>query len=737
MEREIRESHERFQTLLEVAPDAIMLVDTGGTIVLVNAEMQRLFGYTREGLLGKSVDMLVPETQRATHDGHRSAYLANPQTRRMAALTNLQGQRRDGTLVPVEISLSPLVASNETHVIAIIRDVTTRREQELKIARLNRIQEVLSGINSAIVRIRDHDELFLEVCRIAVEHGKFAMAWIGMVDEAGRAIRPVAKAGREEGYLASIDLTIEPNAGGNPAMAVEAVARNAPAICNDIRTDGRMQPWRTAALERGYLSTAMLPLVRERRAVGVFALYAPEAAFFDEEEMKLLVDMANDVSFALDYIAKEEKLDYFAYYDQLTGLPNRALFNDRLDQRVAAARRDQKAFFVVMLDIERFRQINETLGRQAGDDLLRQLAGRLKDVLGEADTLAHIGGDYFVMAIGGKDDGNGVAHLLGQTLGSVSGAPFPVGGDELHIAPRAGIALYPVDGVGADELLKNAEVALKNAKTTGQRYRFYAPQMNARVAGQLKLENELRRAVQEEQFVLFYQPRLELSSRKICGMEALIRWIHPERGMVSPGEFIPLLESTGMILEVGRWALKRAASDHSAWNKAGLEPPRIAVNVSAIQLRRKEFVEEVGAALAEAGDSREWLDIEITESMLMEDIEGSIDRLKEVQTMGVHVAMDDFGTGYSSLSNLTRLPINSVKIDRSFISQMTTHPEQLAIVTTVISLAGALNLPVVAEGVETEEQAKLLHLLRCDEVQGYLFGKPVSREAIGDLLRRR
>jgi diguanylate cyclase (GGDEF)-like protein len=390
-----------------------------------------------------------------------------------------------------------------------------------------------------------------------------------------------------------------------------------------------------------------------------------------------------------------------------------------------------------MLDIERFRQINETLGRRAGDDLLRQFAGRLKSGIGEADTLAHLGGDYFVMATGGADDGNEVAHLLGRTLGSVSGAPFLVDGNELHIAPRAGIALHPADGVGADELLKNAEAALKNAKTTGQRYQFYAPQMNARVAGQLKLENELRRAVQEEQFVLYYQPRLELSSRKICGLEALIRWIHPERGLVTPGEFIPVLENTGMILEVGRWALRRAALDHSSWHKAGLEPPRIAVNVSAIQLRRKEFVEEVRAALAEAGDSREWLDIEITESMLMEDIEGSIDRLKEVQAMGVHVAMDDFGTGYSSLSNLTRLPINSVKVDRSFISQMTTRPEQLAIVTTVISLAGALNLPVVAEGVETEEQAKLLRLLRCDEVQGYLFGKPMSYGAIEDLLRRK
>jgi EAL domain-containing protein (putative c-di-GMP-specific phosphodiesterase class I) len=258
--------------------------------------------------------------------------------------------------------------------------------------------------------------------------------------------------------------------------------------------------------------------------------------------------------------------------------------------------------------------------------------------------------------------------------------------------------------------------------------------MNARVAEQLKLENDLRNAIVREQYVLHYQPRFDLANGQIVGMEALIRWQHPERGMVPPVEFISLLEETGMILDVGRWALRRAALQHAAWCAKDRLPPRIAVNVSPAQLRRKDFVDHVKDALAAVERAAERIDIEITESMLMEDIEGSIDKLKAMQSLGLHIALDDFGTGYSSLSYLARLPINSLKIDRSFIVQMSKGPEQMAIVSAVISLARALNLKVVAEGVETEEQANLLRLLRCDEAQGYLFARPVPPEEMERLL---
>jgi len=618
----------------------------------------------------------------------------------------------------------------------IARDITQLKLQEQRIERLNRVYAVLSGINTAIVRIRDRQELFQEACRIAIEHGKFTMSWIGMLDEAAQAIRPVARAGREEGYLEQINLKLGSDATGNVTMSLEAMARRGPVVCNDIATDVRMRPWRANALKRGYGSAAIFPLLLEQRAIGVFVLYAPEPGFFDEEEMKLLVEMAGDVSFAIDHIAKDEKLNYLAYYDALTRLPNRTLFHDRLDQRVAAARRDRRVFFVIMLDIERFRQINETHGRQAGDGLLRQVAECLKGALEETDDLAHLGADYFAIATHRAEEGEDPAHLLERTLPGVSKQPFRIGGDELRIALRAGIALYPSDGSDTDGLLKNAEAALKEAKRTGHHYQFYARQMNARVAEQLKLENELHRAILENQFVLYYQPRFTLAGGRIAGLEALIRWVHRERGLVSPGEFIPILENTGMILEVGHWALKRAALDHAAWRAAGLNPPRVAVNVSAIQLRRKEFVESVRTAVSESGDSREYIDVEITESMLMEDIGGSIEKLKALQAMGVQVAVDDFGTGYSSLSYLTRLPINSLKIDRSFISQMAGGPEQMAVVSAVISLSRALNHKVVAEGVETEEQVRLLTLLSCDEVQGYLFGRPAPVEDIETLLKK-
>jgi EAL domain-containing protein (putative c-di-GMP-specific phosphodiesterase class I) len=355
-------------------------------------------------------------------------------------------------------------------------------------------------------------------------------------------------------------------------------------------------------------------------------------------------------------------------------------------------------------------------------------------VLMSRDWMARIESNAFAVVLRDVKHEADVAHALEQGLLSCLRQPFPAGGEPLRMSAQAGIALFPGDGKDAESLFRNADAALKKAKASGDEYLFYAPQMNARVAEQLKLENDLRNALLEEQFILHYQPKFDLASGRLSGLEALIRWVHPERGLVPPGQFVPVLEETGMIIEVGSWALKRAGLDHAAWSASGRRPPRIAVNVSPVQLRRRDFVDYVRDALASVDAAAGRLDIEITESMLMEDIEGSIGKLQAVQSMGLNVAIDDFGTGYSSLSYLARLPINSLKVDRSFILQMTKSPEQMAIVSTVISLARALNLKVVAEGVETEEQANLLRLLRCDEVQGYLFGRPVPPDATLKLL---
>lgn len=386
----------------------------------------------------------------------------------------------------------------------IARDITQFKLQEQRIERLNRVYAVLSGINAAIVRIRDRQELFEEACRIAVEHGGFGIAWVGRYDPERLEITPVASAGlQEDDPLRATPLQLQDGTPRNRGLIARMIAERRPVFSNDITLEPEVGGDRRAeAIRRGYRSLIALPLMAEGSLVGNLSLFAKEPDFFNEDELKLLTDLAGDVSFALDHIAKEERLNYLAYFDAVSGLPNRTLFNDRLEQLVAAAHREQKVFSVVLLDIERFRHVNETLGRPAGDVLLREVALRLGGLLDESDVLAHAGGDGFMVATRRTDGGEETAHLLEQVLAGISGQPFRIGGDELRIATRAGVALYPADGADADGLMRNAEAALKQAKKSGHRYQFYAPRMNAQVAEQLKLESDLRRAVLEEQFVL-------------------------------------------------------------------------------------------------------------------------------------------------------------------------------------------------------------------------------------------
>ena len=605
-----------------------------------------------------------------------------------------------------------------------------QRQQQLE--KLSRIRAVSSEINAAIVRVRERRALLEETCRIAAEQGKFEMIWIGAVDQVRQDIQPVAWTGFSEEAARRVSWKSMTAAKGTLG---EAIATRQASVRNDIEAELPTGGMRGEALRRGCRSTVCLPLVVDEQTVALVALFAAGKDFFDDDELRLLNEVAADISLALQSIAHQEKVTYLSYHDALTGLPNRDQFHERVSQALEAERENGGQAALLMLDLQRFGIVNDTYGRQAGDTLLKLVAERLENVLMSREGLARADADTFAIMLRDVKHAADVAHALEEGLLKCVKQPFPLGGGELRITAQAGIALFPADGADAETLLRNADAALKKAKDAGDEYLFYAPQMNASVAEQMKLENDLRNALLEEQYVLHYQPKFDLANGKMVGMEALIRWNHPSRGMVSPAEFIPLLEETGMILDVGRWALKRAAIEHAAWSAQGLLPPRIAVNVSPAQLRRKDFVDYVKEALASVAKAGERIDIEITESMLMEDVEGGIAKLKAMRELGINVAVDDFGTGYSSLSYLARLPITSLKIDRSFVIQMPKSPEQMAIVSTVISLARALNLKVVAEGVETEEQANLLRLLRCDEVQGYLFGRPVPAAELEKLLR--
>jgi diguanylate cyclase (GGDEF)-like protein/PAS domain S-box-containing protein len=615
---------------------------------------------------------------------------------------------------------------------SLARDVTSRRTNEERIARLTRIQAVLSGINAAIVRLKDKQQLYEEVCRIAIEEGQFQLAWVGELDKATHEVNPVARRGVGDSHAhvgkrsASADA---PRGGGALGLAVRS--QQAVAV-NDVRTDPRVgKPG--AALAHGLLSFAVLPLITEDGVSGVVVLYAAETDFFDADELRLLSDLAGNISFALDSMNKAAKLDHLAYYDALTGLPNRSLFYDRVGQSIARASGTDQKVAVVALDLERFRTVNETLGVAAGDAFLKRTAERLLNAVGEGGTVARLSADRFTLSFSHSMGEVDLARLLQDRVLAALEAPVSIGGQELCVPAKAGIAIHPADGAAAEALVLNAEAALNSAKRSGTRFLFYARQMNARVAEKLKLENELRSALRDNQFILYYQTRVALATGKVCGLEALIRWRSPTRGMVMPGEFIPVLEETGMILDVGRWAFTQAAADAAAWRGKGLTPPPIGVNVSAIQLKQPNFVEDMIKAMQDRTGVGK-IDIELTESMIMEDVQGSGSKLSAIRAAGIGIAIDDFGTGYSSLSYLARLPIDTLKIDQSFIREMNTSPEHLAIVTTVISLAHSLKMNVVAEGVETEEQAGLLRLLRCDEAQGYLYSRPQPPDVVAGTL---
>ena len=547
---------------------------------------------------------------------------------------------------------------------------------------------------------------------------------------------PVAKAGMDEGYLDGLRLSALDDTQDSLRLVTRALREKAAIVCNDIDADPRMARWREAALRRGYRSMVVFPLQVGEKVLGVLLLYASEQQFFDTEEMRLLTELAGDVSFALDHLEKEERLNYLAYYDSLTGLANSTLFHERLVQFIDAAAREQRRLALLVVDVDRFRIINDTLGRQAGDELLKQIAGRFPAGRSDPGRYARIGTNRFAIVIPEVTSDEEIARRVERVQKEIFGPPFQVSGTELRVSAKIGIALYPADGADAEALLRNAEAALSKAKASGERYLFYTQKLTERIAQKLTLENKLRQALEQDEFVLHYQPKVELDARRIGGVEALIRWQSPELGLVPPMQFIPLMEETGMILEVGAWALQRAVFDHKRWLDQGMSTPRIAVNVSPIQLRQQDFVDTVRKAVA-AGAAAVGIDLEITESLIMQDIEENIEKLKAIRDLGVNIAIDDFGTGYSSLGYLAKLPVQSLKIDRAFIDTMLADPDNMSLVSTIISLAHSLRLTVVAEGVETEEQAKMLRLLRCDQMQGYLFSRPVPFEAMTALLRPR
>jgi diguanylate cyclase (GGDEF)-like protein len=412
------------------------------------------------------------------------------------------------------------------------------------------------------------------------------------------------------------------------------------------------------------------------------------------------------------------------------------LFTDRLNQALAQARRKRQALAVMFLDLDAFKLVNDTLGHAMGDELLRVAAKRLTGVMREGDSVARVGGDEFMVLLpsaAGAEDATKIANRILEAMRQ----PWQLGGHEFHLTASIGIAVYPSDGTDAIALLRNADTAMYRAKDQGRdNFQRFTSSMNARIAERVDLDNEMRRGLERGEFVVYYQPQVQINSGQVVGVEALVRWQHPERGLVPPMEFIPLAEETGLIVALGEWVLRAACAQAGAWRAAGLPALRMGVNLSARQLQRPDLPDMVGRVLEETGLNAKLLQLEITESLAMRDTEFTITALHNLKKLGVEVSIDDFGTGHSSLAYLKHFPVDVLKIDRSFVSNLTVDPYDAAITETVIALAHTLHLRVIAEGVETKEQLAFLNSRKCDEMQGYLFSRPVPAAVLETTLSR-
>ncbi|MCL5277645.1 MAG: EAL domain-containing protein [Deltaproteobacteria bacterium] len=601
----------------------------------------------------------------------------------------------------------------------------TITEEELgRIKGMNSLYSVLSRINGFIIRVSDVNDLFESVCPIIVDEGGFKFAWIGLLDREAMEVRPVALWGDGEAYLNDIRLSTLQGQQYYTDPTVSAIRERRTVARNDIEHDVAAGVWKSRALAFGFRACAALPISIDDEVIGAITLYAGAPFTFGKDEMRVLDEVGGDISFALSNIGKLQKARYTLIFDPLTSLLTREHLLQEFQRLIDGSAVSGGRLAMVVMDIDKFKGVNDLLGYTKGDMLLKGIAQRLSSVIKAPNLLGRISADEFaIIGTGIKDEDS--IYRIAEGVNVAFSRPVVIGGQDVSITFSTGISIYPDDGGNAEELLKLAEASLARAKKTGENSLIiYSPAVNQRLSEIAKMKSRIVKAFENGEFLIYYEPKINLKDSTLVGAEALLRWKDPEEGLIKPARFIPILEETGMILNVGQWVLGEASRQTKLWRGKG-HTLRVAVNVSAEQLEHEDFADNVIAAIKDAGIRPSDVELEITEGLLMKNIEKNIEKILQVRDYGIPVSIDDFGTGYSSLSYLKKLPVTALKIDISFIENVPRDRENAKITETIISLAGVFRLKTIAEGVAKKEQADFLRDAGCDEAQGYYFTRPL------------
>ena len=728
VEEVLRDSERRYRYMFEANPLPMWIRDEQTMDILaVNEAAIRSYGYSREEFLRlKSTDMHVPDGIAAYQEAVRARDHARSFTGQW------RHRRKDGSVMDVETISYPFDLDGRAGRLTLVNDITERHRAERRL----QIEHLVTRI---LAEARTVEEALPRVLRAIGQTGGWVYGARWQIDKAANVLRCAeswcASSSPELESFVAFSRTRMQKPGASKGPIHQVWATNAPVWIEDIASEGGTAR-APQALRAGLRSAFAFPILLGDTFYGVMEFFARDVLKPDSALAALGRTIGSQIGQFMARQVAEQNLRFVASHDPLTGLFNRGMFLERLQQALAQAGRFGRTLSLLFIDLDGFKLINDTLGHNAGDALLAELANRLRATLREGDVIGRMGGDEFVVLIEEYAEVTQVAEVAKKVL-ETAARPFLLQGHERAVTASIGISLYPDDGKDAQALLKNADTAMYLVKQQGRNgFRFFAPEMNIHMMERLSLESALRRAMEREELLLLYQPKVGIRDSKVTGMEALMRWQHPTQGMISPGEFVPVAEDAGLIASIGEWSLHTACQQLARWREQGLPLLRMAVNLSQKQFLQENLIQVVREALHNATMEPSRLELEITEEMVIRNPERAARLLAQFKELGVRVVIDDFGTGYSSLNYLSRLPIDSVKVDRSLIVELSRSPDAAALTRAVVAMAHSLGIAVTAEGVETREQWEFLNEIGCDEMQGSYFSAPVAAEIAAGIVQQ-